>query len=121
MRLIFKITETAKEATFGEKADQVPTHLAYIEWFSRKPAHPGKYHQLYNIKRSAIEGERLVSILPADRILRSVSLFPRFGPVLNRTWTKDNVLEVCSDFYFNPFSDKHAYVTMDDHGLFAAA
>ncbi|KZV74632.1 hypothetical protein PENSPDRAFT_572729 [Peniophora sp. CONT] len=122
VRLIFSISETAKETTFADKAGDVPDRLAYIEWFSRKPAHPAsKHHGLYCVERSAIEQDRLVSILPIDRIKRSVSLFPCFGKELNPTWTKDNVLEKCTKFFINPFSDRHAYITMDGHGHFPAA
>lgn len=113
VRLIFSIPENAKDAVFEDKADDVPQHLAYIEWFSRRPAQRSKWSGLYAIKRSVEEDDRLVSILPADRIVRSVSLYPNFGPDLNISWTRDNVLEKCSNFFMNPFSDKHTYIMMD--------
>lgn len=116
VRLIFSIAELAKDTTFHDRADDVPEQLAYIEWFSQRKRYPGKHHGLYKIKRSLRQDERMVSILPIDRIKRSVSLFPVFGPALNPSWTKDNVLEVCEEFYMNPFSDRHAYITMDKHG-----
>ena len=67
---------------------------------------------MYHVKRSIRDGERLVSILPIDRIRRSVSLFPRLGQTIDPTWTSDNILEVCSEFYVNSFSDRHAYITI---------
>ena len=92
-----------------------PKHLAFIEWFTEFRALPEKYHHLYRVKRDIDrDGETLVSILPTDRIRRSVALTPRFGPTaqVDPAWTSKNVLELCNDFYVNSFSDKHAYVTI---------
>ena len=56
------------------------------------------------------EGEdRIVSIVPVSSIRRSAHLFPKFGPKVPEHWTSVNVLEKCSTFYLNPFSDRHMY------------
>ena len=113
VRLIFALTKTARKKTFGDDP-KIPTHFAYIEWFSSfRNSGPEKHRgNMYHVKRSIRDGERLVSILPIDRIRRSVSLLPRFGPKVPPGWTSANVLEVCPSFYVNPFSDQHAYITI---------
>lgn len=112
MRLIFGFSKTQRQKIFGEDEADFPKHFAYVEWFSRTPSNPGRYHGLKHIERTLIDDERVVSILPLDRVKRSVSLIPRFGPRINHTWTADNILEVCAEFYVNSFSDKHAYITL---------
>ncbi|VDB94448.1 unnamed protein product [Peniophora sp. CBMAI 1063] len=112
VRLIFSLSEKARERVFGARAANIPTHLAYIEWFSSFKNRPEKDIDLYHIRREVIQQERLVSILPIERIRRSVSLFPRLGTAIDPFWTADNVLEVCEHFFVNCFSDKHAYVTI---------
>ena len=97
---------------FNGPRPDLPEHFAYVEWFSRLPANADQHHGLKRVQRTLIEGERVVSILPLDRIHRSVSLIPRFGAQLNTNWTTDNVLEECPEFYVNSFSDKHAYITI---------
>ncbi|VDC05619.1 unnamed protein product [Peniophora sp. CBMAI 1063] len=79
VRLIFALTETARKKTFNDPTG-IPTHFAYIEWFSSFPARgPDKRGNMYRVDRSVRDGERVVSILPIDRIRRSVSLTPKFG------------------------------------------
>ena len=56
--------------------------------------------------------DRPTHVVPATDILRSVSLFPKFGASVPREWTSDSVLDDCSIFYVNPFSDPHSYVTI---------
>ncbi|KAH7903903.1 hypothetical protein BJ138DRAFT_1019885, partial [Hygrophoropsis aurantiaca] len=86
--------------------------LAYVEWFSPFPATPDTNHGMYKISRSLRNGERMASIIPVDIIRRSVHLIPKFGRVAPREWTSSNVLELCKTFYVNPFTDRHAYLTI---------
>ena len=58
------------------------------------------------------DGDRPARVVPATDILRSVSLFPKFGVSVPREWTSDSVLDDCSTFYVNPFSDPHSYVAI---------
>ena len=85
-------------------------HLAYVEWFTNFPSKAESNHQLYKLKRSFTHGDRLVSIVPVRNIMRSTHLFPKFGPVAPRAWTWSNVLEDCSTFFVNSFSDPNMYV-----------
>ncbi|KAJ6447954.1 hypothetical protein C8R45DRAFT_1057423 [Mycena sanguinolenta] len=69
-----------------------PDHLVYVEWFSPFTPQPEPHHLMYLIKR--------------------IYLLPRFSPVAPLHWTSDNVLEQCSLFYVNCFSDCHVYTTV---------
>lgn len=95
----------------------MPTHFAYVQWFSRFRPRPERYHGLHQVKHSFINNarvhnERTACIIPIERIQRSVSLIPWFGRRVDPTWTAYNVLERCKQFYINAFSDKHAYITL---------
>ena len=85
-----------------------PEHLAYVEWFS-KFSTPESNHQMYRVKHSIQNGERVASVIPVSSIRRSVHLFPKFGRVVPDDWTSENVLEKCSTFYLNPFVDRNMY------------
>jgi hypothetical protein len=58
------------------------------------------------------EGKRVASIIRVSEIERSVVLFPNFGPIINREWTSATVLEDCSTFYVNPFSNRAAHIEL---------
>ncbi|KAI0069540.1 hypothetical protein K474DRAFT_1687710 [Panus rudis PR-1116 ss-1] len=89
-----------------------PQYLAYVEWFTDFPSNPHPDHGLYRIKRMIQNGARMSSIIPLGNIRRSVHLFPRFGAVAPASWTHHNVLEECTTFYVNAFSDRHAFYTI---------
>ena len=67
---------------------------------------------MYKVSRVSMTEGRFASIISVENIQRSVALFPVFGPIAPRDWTSDNVLESCSTFYVDPFSDEHAYRTI---------
>lgn len=87
-----------------------PKHLAYVEWFTEFRRDPEANHLMYKISRSLKDGKRVASIIRVAEIDRSVVLFPKFGPNAPREWTTYNVLEECSVFYVNPFTDPHSYL-----------
>ena len=82
--------------------------LAYVEWFSKFTS-PESDHGMHKLKRSVESVERVASIVPISTVRRSVHLFPKFGRVVPEDWTSDNVLEKCSTFYLNPFTDRNMY------------
>lgn len=55
---------------------------------------------------------RLSSIIEVSDIRRSVHLFPKFGRATPREWSPNNVLDMCSTFYLNPFLDRPSYITV---------
>ncbi|KAJ7157665.1 hypothetical protein C8R43DRAFT_1183066 [Mycena crocata] len=108
VRVVFTLSEHILAQIFGD-GDKPSEHLAYVEWFSKFPPRPDPNHGMYKISRPA---ERVASIIPVGNIRRSVQLFPEFGPVAPREWKSDTVLEQCTKFYVNPWSDRHAYITI---------
>ena len=88
-----------------------PTHLAYIELFQHFTPAPDADHGMYKVSESLNPaGERLAPILLVDEIHQSVHLYLKFGPVAPHNWTSSNVLEPCTQFYTNPWTDRHAYI-----------
>lgn len=110
--MIFSLSERAKAQVFSGTELPPPSHMAYVEWFKTFPAAADGNTKMYRVKRAIAGGERIASIVPVDEIRRSVHLTPRFGRVLNRTWTSATILQECPEFYVNQFSDKHAYITI---------
>ena len=92
----------------GPGDNRTPERLAYVEWFSNFTT-PDPHHEMYKINRSLEDGQRVASVVPISTIKRSVHFFPRFGSAVPDSWTVDNVLEKCSTFYLNPFTDRHMY------------
>ena len=89
--------------------DDVSTEpLAYVEWFTKFTS-PDQNHRMFRLNRSLEGGERIASIVPVSTIRRSVQLFPKFGPTVPEGWSSNNVLENCTAFYLNPFTDRHMY------------
>ncbi|KAI0681718.1 hypothetical protein C8T65DRAFT_751357 [Cerioporus squamosus] len=111
VRLVFKLPDKALQDLFPRlPVAKRPNHLAYIEWFTPfEDAH--RDHGLYKVRRSlqARTNARLASIVPIEQLERSCHLYPDFGPVAPREWTKDNVLDRAKAFYVNAFSDRHMY------------
>ncbi|KAG2160175.1 uncharacterized protein EDB93DRAFT_1113727 [Suillus bovinus] len=80
---------------------QVPSHLAYIEWFTPFRSTPDQCHGLYKLSRSFRGGEKLT--------MRSVHLIPNFGAVVPREWTSDTVLDDCNTFWLNSYLDRYTF------------
>ncbi|KAM5532219.1 hypothetical protein V8D89_014119 [Ganoderma adspersum] len=93
MRLIFKIPERAHEDLFPGVI--IPGHLAYVEWYSPF-IQPDHIHDLIEVKY----------------IHQSCHLIPVCGSTIARDWTSSIVLDLAKDFYVNPFSDLHIYMSL---------
>ncbi|KAG2356047.1 hypothetical protein BDR07DRAFT_1301436 [Suillus spraguei] len=87
----------------------LPTHLAYVEWFTPFPPAPDRNSGLYKLSRSLRGGETVASIVPVADIERSVHLIPRFGVIAPREWTSDTVLEDCDTFWLNSYIDRYTF------------
>lgn len=110
LRVIFKIPDAYLPSIFGASVPP-PGNLAYIEWFLR-PRRRDKNHSMFPVSRSyKRNGDRDVSVVQLDRVLRPCQLAPKFGVKADRGWTPDNVLERCEHFFINHFGDLHLYQT----------
>ena len=68
---------------------------------------------MYKVTRLLKDGKRVASIIPVSTIYRSVHLVPKFGDLdATDEWTSSNVLDECSTFYVNSFTDRHTYITL---------
>ena len=111
IRAIFLLSDVTCREVFGSDTDW-PSHLAYVDWFSPFPRAPQRDSLMYRVRREYRAGDRLASVIPIHNIKRSVMLFPKFGPIADRSWTSEDVLEKCNEFYVNPFVDEHSYRTI---------
>ena len=77
------------------------THpLAYVEWFTSFHS-PVADLRMYQVSRSTRSSCHCASIIPITQIECSIHLIPKFGRVMNITWSVDDVLELCKTFYVN--------------------
>lgn len=65
---------------------------------------------MYKVSRLTHGGRRRAAVIPVDSIIGSVHLIPRFGPAMPQDWNSFSVLEQCSTFYVNSFSDRNNYL-----------
>ncbi|KAH9030534.1 hypothetical protein EDB85DRAFT_2074297 [Lactarius pseudohatsudake] len=106
VRVVFQIPTKVVHDIFFHDA---PTHLAYVEWFSPLSPTPDVNHLMYKVSRLMDGGRRSAAVIPVGSIIGSVHLIPRFGPV-TPDWNSFSVLEQCSIFYVNSFSDQDNYL-----------
>ena len=99
--------------TWFSRGDEIPQYLAYIEWFTPFVSlRPGRSHRMYKISRSKKQGKQQASIIPIELVRQSAHLIPSFGPIAPPDWRSSSVLEQCSEFYVNSFSDRFSYCTL---------
>jgi hypothetical protein len=109
IRVIFSFPHSSISLLFDDGIE-VPQHLAYVEWYSPFSQNPDPNHLLYKITPlKDRDGRCICSIIPVGNIKRSVHLLPKFGSAAPAEWTSSTVLDLCNDFYFNTFTDRHLY------------
>jgi hypothetical protein len=111
VRAIFSIPKRLISKELPSHVD-LPKHLAYVELFSSFGSVPDPNHGMYKVTRVLDGGQPLALIIPVTSVLRSVHLFPKFGPVASREWSSSSVLDDASSFYVNPWSDRSMYLVM---------
>lgn len=110
IRLIFKLPSKACQEHLPGIA--TPGHLAYIEWFTAFLS-PNSTSGMYKIEKCCNDrNELLGEVIEVQNIRRSCHLLPVCGSTVPRDWTSSTVLDLCKEFWVNPFSDLHMYMTM---------
>jgi hypothetical protein len=111
VKVIFSLPPEVVTRLFGPN-ESIPPYLAYVEWFTPFENHPRPNHMLYCVKRMLHNNQRVASIISLDTIQRSIHLIPAFGSVSSREWSSSNVLDECTVFFVNAFTDRHSYHTI---------
>ena len=109
VRVVFQLPSKIIRQVIPSSEVTLPTHLAYVEWFSPIPTTPESNSLLYKVSRLTQDSRNLASIIPINTILCSVHLFPRFRQD-TLTWNTFSVLELCPSFYINPFSSRDVFL-----------
>lgn len=110
LHVIFKIPSTYNAAIFGA-GNQVPGHLAYIEWFTR-PMTVEPNSRMYPISRMKDDKGYVGAVVEIESIVRPCQLFPRYGCIVNKNWHSASVLQQTDRFFINNFADNLTYQTV---------
>ena len=84
--------------------------VAFVEWFTPFRSEPDADTGMFKVSHSSQNHRRRVSIIPLSQIVRSCHLIPVWGKSVDRSWTSDNVLDRCKQFYVNPYLRHHDFV-----------
>ncbi|KAL5484756.1 hypothetical protein ACEPAI_7398 [Sanghuangporus weigelae] len=112
VQVIFSLNTRALVGVLEDGAlqEQVPSRLAYVEWFSKFSARPDNHFRMYKVSRSfTSDGRREFGIIPVADLQRSAHLIPYFVFPEADEWTSEDVLEKCNDFYLNDFKDRSTH------------
>ena len=89
------------------------TPLAYVEHFSDPPQERHRDTLMYEVRRlysgSSHNRRYKASIVPLSSIHCSCHLIPKFGKNVDLTWTSDNVLDMCDNFFVNDLLSLYMY------------
>ncbi|KAI1783127.1 hypothetical protein LXA43DRAFT_977266 [Ganoderma leucocontextum] len=102
MRAIFRIPEHYG-AEFREP-------VAFVEWFTPFRHAPDPDTGMFKVSHSSQTHRHRVSIVYLSQIVRSCHLIPVWGKSVDRSWTSDNVLDRCKQFYVNPYLRHHDFI-----------
>ncbi|KAH9003605.1 hypothetical protein EDB83DRAFT_2509552 [Lactarius deliciosus] len=72
VRVVFQLPERSICHLFPSLTTVLPTHLAYVEWFSPIPATSDANSLLYRVSRLTRNGRREASIIPVESIFSSL-------------------------------------------------
>jgi hypothetical protein len=108
IHVVFCISREAADHLFPHTIN-VPELLVYVEWFTLFRAAPEANYGLYKVSRSMMGNSHLSSIVPIHNIVQSVHLIPLVGETIPCEWNSNMILDNCSDFLLNSFSDVCTY------------
>ncbi|KAJ3888376.1 hypothetical protein GG344DRAFT_53755 [Lentinula edodes] len=112
VRVIFSLP-TRNLGTLFPKSIAPPSHLAYVEWFTKFSQKPEPHTGLYRVKPQLCkDGSRATSVIPLEAIQRSVHLYPKWGGSVPSSWTHESVLDESPSFLLSSFKDTHMYFNM---------
>ncbi|THU78905.1 hypothetical protein K435DRAFT_699108 [Dendrothele bispora CBS 962.96] len=112
IRVIFSLPTESSDALIPPNLS-LPSHLAYVEWYTKFNQNPEPYTKLYRIKpETDHNGSPAASIIPIDKIRRSVHLFPKWGGAVPSEWTSETVLDACPSFLVSSFKDRQTYFNL---------
>ncbi|KAL6305981.1 hypothetical protein BKA93DRAFT_816611 [Sparassis latifolia] len=83
--------------------------LAYVEWFTDFRPQPDHTTNLYQVSRSTRNHRRNAEVVHVDDLVRPCHLVPKCGANIDEAWNTDNVYELATSFYLNPFIDVHMF------------
>ncbi|KAJ3963831.1 hypothetical protein EV361DRAFT_874515, partial [Lentinula raphanica] len=113
IRVVFSIPNNRLDTLLPANVP-LPTHLAYVEWFTKFARSPEAFSDLYRVKRNVLaDGKIAASILPLEWIMRSVHLFPKWGGTVPPEWTSESVLDGAPSFTVNVFKDNQSSMDKD--------
>ncbi|THU90457.1 hypothetical protein K435DRAFT_911965 [Dendrothele bispora CBS 962.96] len=113
IRTIFSIPTHKRLNTLFPPNMIPPKHLAYVEWFTKFARQPEPYSELYRVKlQKKSDGLPAVSVVPLDRIICSVHLYPKWGGAVPSGWTSETVLDDCTSFLVSIFKDSRTYINL---------
>ncbi|KAH9061973.1 hypothetical protein EDB87DRAFT_391109 [Lactarius vividus] len=113
VRVVFRLPDKVIPNLFPSSDTTIPSYLAYVEWFSPLSATPDNNNLMYKVSRLIHQDRRRAAIVPIEGILCSVHLLSHLtGPVGPHNCNSFSVLDRCSTFYVNPFSDRHIYLRL---------
>ena len=95
VRAVFQLRERDIKHLDIPKDKPLPSHLAYVEWFTPFPDTPEPHHHQYKLSYSLVAGGKLASVVDVSSIVSSIHLLHRFGQICERRWTSSNVLDLC--------------------------
>ena len=87
-----------------------PHPLAYVEWFTPL-GRPDTLMDMHIISQSTRFHRQNVGIISVDRIVCGCHLVGKCGLEINHYWTTDNVLDLASHFYLNPYIDVDGFTS----------
>ncbi|KAH7868146.1 uncharacterized protein C8R40DRAFT_1178180 [Lentinula edodes] len=113
IRVIFSIPSQHLARLILPKGIVLPTHLAYVEWFTKFSQKPEPHSGLYRVKPLFNrDGSRAASVISVEMIQQSVHLYPKWGGVVPSIWSYESVLDQSPSFLVSPFTDIHTYFNM---------
>ncbi|KAJ8092679.1 hypothetical protein PM082_007008 [Marasmius tenuissimus] len=114
VRVIFSFPTSEKhQSRLFTPGTKPPSHLAYVEWFTKLSPRPDPATGLFRIKPlMRRDGSRAISVVPVEAIQQSVNLYPKWGGTVPPGWSRESILDTCPIFYLNPFKNTRMHFNM---------